>query len=228
MCRKEQKCDTKDCKACRLRKCIEAGLNQKIKVKKLVSKLDSTSLKMKISKESSRSPSPELPPLEPETHYCLNNQEVETSEVACKLCSSYRKYLAKKSSIAIKPSEVHVIRVDKESYNNPKPILRKSREKRTKSITWFDGETASVAQSHLAQEITFHSTRRVAAHWTVSSVAHFEKNWQEIYQLSENNSDIRSARKETRFQMSVEKNLGFYRPDKIKADLGNFSRKARK
>ena len=68
--------------------------------------------------------------------------------------------------------------------------------------------------------IPFPSTRRVAAHWTVSSVAHFEKNWQEIYQLSENNSDIRSYRKETRFQMSVEKNLGFYRPKRIERDIG--------
>ena len=86
----------------------------------------------------------------------MNNQEVETAENACSVCCAYQKYLSKKSSIAVKPSEVHVIRFDKESYLKPKSILRKSHEKRTKSITWFDGEAASVAQSHLAQEITFH------------------------------------------------------------------------
>ena len=64
ICEKEQKCAPKVCQPCRLRRCLEAGM----KPKKLVVKVDSSSLKVKISKEKSRSPSPqEPPPLEPGT-----------------------------------------------------------------------------------------------------------------------------------------------------------------
>ena len=108
----------------------------------------------------------------------------------------------------MKPSYLKKLRIV------PRAILRSSGQNQIKkSVSWYSPPNIEI-DKNILHELSFQQDAE-NYHKAVSELICFVQNPQHIKAMQDSNCDIRSFKKESKFQSNIEKGLGFYDVDII-------------